>query len=814
VQHDVVSGDLDGDGRSDIVASGYHELAVILGRGAGRFAPPVVLATYQELDYVVGAAITDLDGDGDLDIGAIVSKTSLIDPVSTYFNLGDGTFAREQADIPACELAQTIEGGDLDGDGDADLIAAGYTGQIVPLVNSGAGFLAPSRIWTAVGDVRDLEVLDVERDGDLDLIAAVFPARQLAVYINEGGGNLAQPLPLMVEGEPRGVVASDIDGDGERDLLTAHGTGFSVLVNQGNGGFDSPRVTSAEGRGFLGLAAGDLDGDGDSDVGTVDGSETVSVHLNDGELPFRERIVFPPNVSASPTYGATPRLIDSGDYDGDGRADLVLGYSAGSALSLYLGFREAPADCNGNAIDDSCDTAIVLSTGSPERLGQALDAPSALAHSDLDGDGDTDLLVADTGTDRVLVLANDGAGGFDGVQTLVGGLDPLSLETVDFDRDGALDVLSVNNGSDSVSVFLNRGDGALIAPLDIPVPRSYPVGVGAADLDGDGLSDIVTVSQASAAVSMSFAEGDGTFQVVEVTVGEWPQAVATGDLDGDGLIDVVASTRYTPYLFVVANRGDRRFSRRSNLRVGGGTTRIACVDIDRDGDLDLLCDARLNSIAVLMNQGDGRFDAARQYAAGVDPVAVIPADLGDELPAIIAIAQGRISVLRSLDDDFLPEIRVDVPEPATAGAAVDVDGDSIVDFLWTDGSSIVVLQGAAPTASSADCDSNGIPDECEAGCGPAVVQFLRADANADGRTDMSDPLLSLRFLFEEGVPEPVCMDSLDSNDDGRVDISDALNTLGFLFLSLPLALAEPSGACGPDASEDSLGCAAYPACEG
>ncbi len=91
--------------------------------------------------------------------------------------------------------------------------------------------------------------------------------------------------------------------------------------------------------------------------------------------------------------------------------------------------------------------------------------------------------------------------------------------------------------------------------------------------------------------------------------------------------------------------------------------------------------------------------------------------------------------------------------------------------------------------------------------------FLRGDSNADGKLDISDAITTLGALFL-GDPEITCEDAMDSNDDGQLDISDPIGLLGHLFLGDPSELSAPGKKCGPDLTQDALGCNSYEYCGG
>lgn len=92
---------------------------------------------------------------------------------------------------------------------------------------------------------------------------------------------------------------------------------------------------------------------------------------------------------------------------------------------------------------------------------------------------------------------------------------------------------------------------------------------------------------------------------------------------------------------------------------------------------------------------------------------------------------------------------------------------------------------------------------------PGQASFRRGDSNQDGTLDLSDTSALFGFLFG-GLERPSCLDALDSNDDGALDLSDGLFSLNFLFLGGAFLPSPGSSLCGPDPTEDSLSCEAYP----
>ena len=117
---------------------------------------------------------------------------------------------------------------------------------------------------------------------------------------------------------------------------------------------------------------------------------------------------------------------------------------------------------------------------------------------------------------------------------------------------------------------------------------------------------------------------------------------------------------------------------------------------------------------------------------------------------------------------------------------------------------VPIVLGIEPCETPPECKITDIPP-------PGVdLQFVRADTNADGRVNISDPVTLLSFLFAGEAP-PSCQKSADADDNGTVNISDATVILNYLFAAGPRP-APPFRECCTDPTEDSLGCLGIPQC--
>ena len=339
---------------------------------------------------------------------------------------------------------------------------------------------------------------DFDRDGDLDLIVVNAGTNNITVLLNDGTATFTADRNYAVGDGPGSIAAGDFDGDGDLDLAVMAELTVVTLRNRGDATFE-PAVDLGLGVGIQNLPieieAADLDGDGDLDLATANVfPDSVNLLLNDGSGTFTVGLAFAGEAADVPVL---PQIA-AGDLAGDELLDL-----------LFTRF--------------SGDVSIMTNLGSAT-FGPPSDVAISEGHylndlllTDLDGDGDQDLVVADDGeppytTDpgSLVLLFNQGDGTFGGLTRLDTGQVPNSVAAADFDGDGDPDLAVTNELSDTVSVVVNRGSGTFVVTRTLAVGDG-PVFVVAADLDGDGDVDLATANMHSNSVAVLLNDGAGNF---------------------------------------------------------------------------------------------------------------------------------------------------------------------------------------------------------------------------------------------------------------------------------------------------------------
>jgi FG-GAP-like repeat len=637
-------GDFDGDGLTDLAIGAIGDApwstGVTLRRGQGlgflRPAETMPLAIYHN-----GLAAADFDGDGKDDLAAASSATGTVNVLRDY---DPPSFASIEtlAFPPAGNEGALVDSGDFDGDGKLDIVvlpksnsipfqvflgdgAGGFSGPLAgPLVEFQAnslcvgdfnedgrsdvawerrdnllrlafgqvgGSLGAPVTYDVVLDLLRVRLGDADEDGHDDVICSLSyytsPDPGVVVAYGDGSGNLVlgnrmiAPLTFW--------SAIDLDGDGRTDLAGDNGAYFLGL----GGGSFAPLAQLAGPKFLPGDPRHDLNQDGYADYLGYFPGNTVTLTLSTGALQY------PAVVATDATAGSKSAGIAGGDFNEDGKQDLVVSDSSstGGTGRFYL--------LTGNG-QGGFTPAIISSIGT-------LQQTFTLASGDFDADGNLDFAAASWNTFTVLVVRGNGAGGFSVLTQFGLQGPPNELIAEDLNGDGILDLAAACSSGKELGVVYGLGGGAFKPPQSIDLAGgSY--GLCSLDANGDPYRDLAATLNPNNAVSILLGSASGAFSLGQVIPAQnSPLRVAAGDLNQDGIDD----------LFVAANR--------SSLLLGNGNGGFtfavelhevyaprwidaAILDFDGDGFTDVLGLGKNGSAILARGNGQGQLEPMRWFA--------------------------------------------------------------------------------------------------------------------------------------------------------------------------------------------------------
>jgi hypothetical protein len=359
---------------------------------------------------------------------------------------------------------------------DDQWLAAGMDFRFLPAASIPRSLGSPALNFMAKGDLNG--------DGLADLVLSTSDtslAPALEVYHGNAAGGF-DPAVIIMDGSGGPVVVGDFNGDGRPDIAVATSNGFDVLLQQADGTLAAPKAYS---------------------LGCFIAQDQA--------------------------------ILAAGDFNGDGRTDIVIG---------------------------GCVKVVLFVQGSDGALHQstAIAIPSSdagqTAVADLNGDGLSDLAIAlGTGSPgNILIIHGDRTAGLGSVQMLSesfspGGIGIPALAVGDINGDGRADLLfSIDDGLGNlgIHVYLQQENGTLQPGPVISTGHGITTGIYVADLNGDGRADVIVAGGDGPGISVRYQNADGTLAAPladdrfnDGSVGS-PKPIGLFDVDRDGILDVLA----------------------------------------------------------------------------------------------------------------------------------------------------------------------------------------------------------------------------------------------------------------------------------
>ena len=582
---DLALGDVDGDGAADIVVTehGVSDICLFRGLGDGTFVGRISLHPTRRGATVGYQRIGDFDGDGRPDLALADFELGRV--IVLLGDAGGLPTVDVSVDVGVGPFGLAV--GDLDGDGVDEIAVSLYFDHAVKVLGLRAPFtLGVEQVLIVDGNPGGLHLADLDGDGRLDLAVSILDRHAVDVFSNQGGTFAFTPIEMPLGGSALTPIVADLDDDGRVDLIVpSYGADGVNLFRGKAGGLRGGRFHRVPGIPAPSLVhSGDFDGDGRSEVVVAGFSGSVVTlatarTLGDGEVYLEEL--------AAIDLGRDVQNVHAQDLDGDGLVDLVVPVAGGIKL---LANRSSGGRLALEAIPPA--PAEVLAPGR---------GPFEIVVGDVDGDRLRDIVVADhvDGLVRVLRGTNQRFVFLDPVDTPLAGR-PFGLAIGDFDGDGILEVATSRLTQGTVTI-LEMSPSGLVASVDIPVGPG-PNYLRTADFNADGRHDLVVSDGAGSSISVLLSLGGNAFNITSIGTGEWPTALLATDLNGDGFDDIlVASLRGADCRVVL---GDGRGGFAAPIAFPGINEAIAATlaDLDGDGLRDLILGSfESRAIATFMN---------------------------------------------------------------------------------------------------------------------------------------------------------------------------------------------------------------------
>lgn len=521
--------DFNGDNRPDIAVAMFglngaaNSIQIFLNNGSGAFTAGQSLS-----GGASGLIAADVTGDGRPDLIAGFSQQ-----VTIYGGNGDGTF-RLPVTVATDFNANSIASGDLNKDGRVDLVTVDRNSMVATVLLGAGNGRYPTQTSYSLGASLDMDmdqilVMDFDGDTHLDIVAgaghpdALTPAEydsSIKVLFNRGDGSFIG-APVYKVGATA-VIKGDVNGDGKIDILSVASQGVRILYGMGGGSFQKP-VTPLNGA-ANGIAAADWNGDGKLDVAWSSGNN-LRIALGNGNGSFQ--------TPAQMNFGTGLYGLASGDINGDGRPDLIVGQEGNTINSIFT----LLANANGTFQNPVTVTAC--------------NNPKRVYVSDLNSDSKLDIVAVCEGEfgsnanpGGIGVLLGNGNGTFQNVAVLPSGVNPSNAAMADVTGDGKPELFvstTLNgNGTYRIAYFANQGNGSFQAAQFLATDFG-PSDIVVGDYSGDGKPDLI-VAHCCGETDAGFyiGNGGGAFQS-EVLFGGAASAslLLSHDLNSDGKLDLI-----------------------------------------------------------------------------------------------------------------------------------------------------------------------------------------------------------------------------------------------------------------------------------
>ena len=804
-QSSVLS-DLDGDGKAELLTGNWSGGSVSVFQNASVSGRLQTTSFSDKLDLSVGGrvggvSVGDLNGDGKPDIVATNYSGGV---VSVFLNnsssgtLTSGSFAA-RVDVTTEGSPVGVSVADLDGDGKQDIAVANYgSGKVTILRNTTASGLlsfATKVDFNCGGSPWSISAGDLAGDGKVDIAVtnsgsrSVSTLRNLSTSGEINGASFATREEWNTGSDPRFVAIADLDGNGRPELLVTNHTSNTLSVLRNRSAVSSidfaPKSDQVTGSSPMSLSVGDLDGDGKADVAVSNyGSGTISVFLNQstsGTVTLASKV----DIVA----GDNPHGLTVGDLDGDGRTDLSVVNAAENSVSLIRYWPARASACSSFTQNAFADRISVCASS------QVLDAGAGATQYAWHNGANTQTITASaSGRYWVLVTNAQNCEAVEEVYvSLTGTCPPASSLTFtpSSATPGASVTLSGVTFDTDVSksaVLFGATRGVVTAAAITGTSLSVTVPVGATN----GPISVTNLTTGLSAYSRkhfvpTFTGNAGTMRFSDKGLLESSKSehISLSDLDGDGKSDLIVCQSGNVYVYQNQSLSGSLTTSSFGSKVGisfGGSVRSQLIgDLDGDGKPDIVA-LYSNGVDVFRNVhvsgsiSGSSFDTPLTLAVGNNPGTVTLSDFdGDGKPDLVVTNTGDNTLSLFLNTSVSGTLSFASPVLLNTGlnpmysTSGDIDGDGLSDLVLLRSETVTLLRNVSTPGNISF--SSGY-DISMAGIGPNGI--LLTDLDVDGKPDLltCNSGNSVSVFRNTGVSAPFGSGSFSTRVDFSTDISN------------------------------------------
>ena len=605
----ILTGDLNGDGYPDILVDDVY----VLSNGQGGYSNAIG-------DITAGPIrrLSDVDFDGDLDL--VRTHNGFASSFRVQYNNGNGRFNRTAAVQLATGGLNLRAGADFNGDGREDFIMS-LDGNTELFYRQTSSNTWQRQVLEATA-CRTASLGDLDGDGDLDILLGLA-TNEVTWLRNDGALNFSLQPTISTNLEnpitTTRLGIGDLDNDGDLDLAIGEQTGDLIgYYNNGTGDFSDRRVI-VDGPNAVEYSRNDIldvDGDGLLDI------------LNSGRFPSYNSKLFrqtqPDSFTAVANFSegfAQPRAIRGVDLNGDGEVELVERYTRWTYRSIQGSVLGTPQLLPGQEASQFVD---VTGDGLPEiltfnseavvifrnlgnfqwdagtALGGLITAGKDIGYGDFDNDGDIDLFAANGSSTlasnaHLIYYENDGNGNFQDFELYDDVQIVLSCRSEDLDNDGLLDIVITRGGAsqrlqwyrnDGNRQFLDQGVTSTSVPSNVHMWEYH-------DVDNDGDFDLVYGQNRTSFQDVGYLErqADGTYvnrliRRIDANASYGFAYFTMADFDLDGDLDCVVGSGYWTDVYYMQNDGTGTFTQTAviyNQASFGDLSAVTHADLNDDG---------------------------------------------------------------------------------------------------------------------------------------------------------------------------------------------------------------------------------------